>query len=425
MNRIYAMVLLLTLFMPAEAQKMITLQQCYDSASVATPLAGERQLYGTLRELRDRNLAAGWLPSLDLTGSLQYNSDIPDLSSMLSLLPIPAGSMPEIPHEQYRAVVDVNQVIWDGGMTRSAREVEKVIEELNLKQNEADIYRLRDQVNSYYFSILLIRCQEEATEMLVADIDARLREIASAVENGVLLRTNYDVLLAEKIRAGQALTELRRRDEALLVSLEEITGIDDLSAAVLSLPEVMVTGGEAIDNPDIQLFDIRKQQIDASVALLKRQRMPRAFGFAQAGYGLPPGMNYFSESADFYYALGLGLKWNIFDWKKNSNERAALTVQKELIDIKKSATTESLGRLLTLKMAEITSLREASGQDEELITLRKNIAAAAASQMENGIITASQYLTELTAEKQAVVNAAVRRINIARAEAEYLNITGN
>ena len=81
-------------------------------------------------------------------------------------------------------------------------------------------------------------------------------------------------------------------------------------------------------------------------------------------------------------------------------------------------------RVLTLKMAEIESLREASARDEELIALRGRIAAAAASQLRNGTITASQYMTELNSEKQAVITAAARKISIARAETEYLYITG-
>ncbi|MCK7532714.1 MAG: hypothetical protein MZV63_17615 [Marinilabiliales bacterium] len=48
----------------------------------------------------------------------------------------------------------------------------------------------------------------------------------------------------------------------------------------------------------------------------------------------------------------------------------------------------------------------------------------AASQLANGTITASQYLTELNNEKQAIIGAAARKISIARAEVEYIYITG-
>ena len=76
-------------------------------------------------------------------------------------------------------------------------------------------------------------------------------------------------------------------------------------------------------------------------------------------------------------------------------------------------------------MAEITALLEAAEQDDELISIRRKIAGVAASQLENGTITASQYLTELNNEKQAVISAAIRQIGISRARVDYIYITGN
>jgi outer membrane protein TolC len=425
MNKLFVAAMLLTLSHAALSQKTVTLWQCYDSAAVATPLSGEGALYSEVSALRDKNLSSAWLPSLDINGSFVYNSDILDIAQIYGQLPIPPEVIPSIPHEQYRATFDVGQVIWDGGVTRSARAVEQVVNELNMKQNEADVYRLREQVNNYYFSVLLVSSQIDVTEILISDLEARIREASSGVTNGVVTPVTVDVLTAEKIKAGQQLTELTRRRQSLVSALEQITGMTGLLDASFPLPQITISGDEIIDNPDMRLFEVRSRQLEMSKDLLKSQRMPKAFGFAQAAYGNPPGSNFFSETADFYYSVGAGFKWNIFDWNKNSNERKSLSIQQELIDIRRSAAEESLQRLLTVKMAEINAQREAAEQDEELIRIRTKIAGVAASQLENGTITASQYLTELNNEKQAVISAAVRRIGISRAEVDYIYITGN
>ncbi len=406
------------------AQERVTLWQCYDSAAVATPLSGEKELIRRMTALRDQNLTANWLPSLDLNGIFTYQSDVVDMSDLLSSMPIPPGSLSSVPHEQYRATVDLSQVIWDGGVSRNAREIEKVVTELNLQQNEADIYRLREQVNNYYFPLLLVRKQIEVTNILISDLDARLKEASSGLENGIVSSMTVDVLKAEKIKAEQGLSDLYRCRDAFAKALEQITGITALGDAELLLPETVITGDETIDNPDLRLFGTRSRQLELSKNLLKSQRMPKAFGFAQAGYGNPPGNNFLSDNPDLFFSLGAGFKWNIYDWNKNSNERKSLTIQQDLLTLKKQAMEENLERLLTLKMAEIMALRDASGRDEELIMIRKRIAAKAASQLENGIITASQYLTELNNEKQAIVNAAMRRISLARAGVDYSYITG-
>lgn len=424
MKKMILLAMLLPTAVSLLSQQVITLWQCYDSAACASPLAEERAIYYSMTQLRDRNLASSWMPSLDLGGTFNYQSDVVDMSDLLGSLPLPPGSFPSIPHEQYRATIDLNQVIWDGGVTRSAREVERVVSELNMQQSEADIYRLREQVNNYFFSILLVRSQAEVVSILIAEIDTRMKEVASGVENGVIMPVSLDVLRAERIKAEQSAAELSRRHEALAGVLEHITGISGLKHAGLVLPDLVLTGNEAINNPDLRLFDTRSRQLELSKDLLKNQRMPRLFGFAQAGYGNPPGNNFLSDKADFYYSLGAGIKWNIWDWGRNTNDRKSLTFQQQILDIRRSAAEEALQRLLIIKLSEIEALRDATARDEEIIRLRGTIAAAAASQLRNGTITASQYLAELNSEKQAMIAAAARRISIARAQTEYIFITG-
>ena len=424
MKKIILTCSMLLAFAAAGGQQVVTLWQCYDAAAAATPLAKERDIYTELSSLRDQNLTASYLPGMDINGSYAYYSDIPDIEAIYGSLPIPPGTAPAIPHQFYKATLDISQVIWDGGVTRSAREVEEVIRELNMKQNEAAIYQLHDQINSYYFSMLLAASQAEVTGVLISELDARMKEALSGVRNGVVPQVTVDILNAEKIKAEQMLVEIRHRLDAFRKALGQITGMTFAGDDAFLLPEPVITGEETIDNPDIRLFDVRKRQLGATMNLLKSQRMPKAFGFAQAGYGLPPGNNFFSEVPDPYYSVGVGIKWTIFDWNKTSNERKSVTLQQQLLDINKSATEESLQRVLTVKMAEIEALREAGGRDEELIMIRQKIAAVSASQLKNGTITASEYLTELNGEKQAVISAAVRKINIARAEVEYINITG-
>ena len=424
MKRIIAVAVLLSAMTASWSQQTVTLWQCYDSAATVTPLSGEKELYRQMTMLRDQNLSSSWLPSLDLGATFTYQSDVVDMAASLPGIPLPPGSLPSIPHEQYRGTFDISQVIWDGGVTRNARAVEQVVSELNMQQNEADIYRLREQVNNYFFSLLLTESQLEVTDLLISDLEARTREASSGIENGVVPTVTLDVLRAEMIRAEQTASELRQRRDALVSALEQVTGMSGLKDFDLLLPEPVITGDEALDNPELRLFDVRSRQLEVSKSLLKSQRMPKAFGFAQAGYGNPPGNDFFSENPDFYYSLGAGIKWNIFDWNKNSNERKSLALQQELLDLKKSAAEESLQRMLTVRMAEITALREASGRDDELIGIRKKISGVAASQLANGTITASQYLTELNNEKQAIIGAAARKISIARAEVEYIYITG-
>ena len=427
MKRILIISLLtLVIIAPLAGQKRVTLRQCYDSVAVNAPQVSERALLSNISNLKQKNTGVNYLPSIDLGASYLYNSDVVDLSKVLGALSAinPNIVVPAIPHDQYRATIDVNQLIWDGGVTRSAREVEQTTLDLNLSQNDADIYKLREQVNNYYFSILLTDKQRDLTKVLLSEIESRIKVASSAVNNGVMLRTNLDVLEAEKIKTEQSLADLKMQRDALLSVLASLTGNGSIVNDSLILPSPVVSFDAGLNNPDMKMFDVMKNQVEAGKSLLRAQRMPKVFSTASVGYGRPQGSNFFSTDPGSYYSFGFGLKWNIFDWHKSSNERSSLTIQQQLIDTRRREAEDALNRVLRLKRAEIESLASKDETDRRLIDIRTSVSAAAASQFGNGTITATEYLTELNAEKQARLNAEIHRISLVRAEIDYMIITG-
>ncbi|HNX67661.1 MAG TPA: TolC family protein [Bacteroidales bacterium] len=427
MNRLVITLSLMTVaFLPMYGQKVVTLRQCYDSVAINAPQASEKELLRNISDLKERNIGTNYLPSVDLGANYMYNSDVVDLSKIMGFLSTinPNISIPEIPHDTYRGTIDVSQLIWDGGVTRSAREFEQTALDLNLQQNEADIYKLREQVNNYFFSVMLTDKQSEIAAVLLSELDARISAAKSAVSNGVMLKTNLDVLTAEKLKTEQSLSDLKLRREALVSVLVSLTGDESINNGTLKLPEPVINYDNPIDNPDMKLFDLRKSQFEANKNLIKAQRMPRIFSTATVGYGRPQGNNMLSADAGSYYSFGVGLRWNIFDWHKSSNDRQSMALQQQITDTRRAATEEGLQRVLRIKRAEIESLILAEATDRKLIEIRTSVSASAASQFENGTITATDYLTELNAEKQVRLNAEMHRINLIRARIEYMNITG-
>jgi len=427
MNRLLIILSLMTVaFLPMYGQKVVTLRQCYDSVAINAPQASEKELLRNISDLRERNIGTNYLPSVDLGANYMYNSDVADLSKIMGALSAinPNIVIPTIPHDTYRGTIDVNQLIWDGGVTHNARDVEQTALDLNLQQNEADIYRLREQVNNYYFSVLLTDKQTEIAAVLLSELDARISAAKSAVSNGVMLKTNLDVLVAEKLKTEQSLSDLKLRREALISALSSLTGDDSINTGTLQLPQPVINYNNPIDNPDMKLFDLRKSQFEASKSLLKAQRMPRILSTATVGYGRPQGNNMLSADAGSYYSFGVVLRWNIFDWHKSSNDRQSLTLQQQITDTRRTAAEEGLQRVLRIKRSEIESLILAEATDNKLIEIRTSVSASAASQFENGTITATDYLTELNAEKQVRLNAELHRINLIRTRIEYMNITG-
>ena len=172
------------------AQKILTLKECYDKAYTTNALSGEKTGYSDISRLKDENLVKGWLPTLDANGSFIYNSSVVDMSGVLGNLPIPgiADAIKPLPHEQYKVTVDINQVIYDGGAIKGARALEKADLNVNQKQTETDLYKLREQINTYYFNLLLLGRQKDLLNNYLEIIKKRIASVQSGINNGVILK---------------------------------------------------------------------------------------------------------------------------------------------------------------------------------------------------------------------------------------------
>jgi len=426
-KKILVLIILISIWsLNIRAQKILTLKECYELAMTTNALAHEKEAYNQISQLKDNNLSKGWLPTIDAGANIVYNSDVVDMSGAFANIPVPgfADAIKPLPHEQYRITVDINQVIYDGGAIKGARALEQADLRINEKQTETDLYKLRGQINSYYFNLLVLDRQKELLTNYLEVITKRISSMQSALINGVILKSDIDVLSSEKIKIEQQLTENDIRRITLLKILSELTGTDIDTSTQFILPAQDGELTDELSRPELQLFDLRAEQLATGLKVTETKRMPKAFGFASFGYGNPPGSNFFKDEFAPFYVLGAGIKWNIFDWNKTKNDKQVITLQRGLIENRKTDLSDNLKRMLESKKAEITNYQSLIETDNELIILRKRITASASSQYENGTITATEYLNELNSERQAVINNEIHKINLAMARIEYLNISG-
>jgi outer membrane protein TolC len=416
------LILLIPSWSVTQSQKILTLKECYELAASASALSGEKDSYASISSIKDNNLSKGWLPTIDANASAAYNSDVVDFKN--AAVPGLSSVLNTMPHELYKLTLDINQVIYDGGAIKSARAIEKTDLNINNKQTETDLYKLRGQINNYYFSVMLLDRQKELLNNYLNLLGKRISSLESGIDNGVLLKSDLDVLASEQIKIEQQITENQLKKTALLKNLSDLTGIaiGDSTEFIITEEKAQVTS--ELMRPELQLFDLRKDQFDAGIQAVRSKRMPKAFGFATLGYGNPPGNDFFNDTFDTYYIVGGGIKWNIFDWNKTKNEKQVFTIQKDIIDKRKRDLEDNLNRQLESKNAEILSLEAMIQTDSSLIQMRKRITLTADSQYQNGTITASEFLGEMNSEQQALINYEIHKINLALARVEYLNISG-
>jgi outer membrane protein TolC len=126
-----------------------------------------------------------------------------------------------------------------------------------------------------------------------------------------------------------------------------------------------------------------------------------------------------------YYIVGLKLHWNLLDWNENKRERQALDYSKELISNREEVFRLNTNIALNEHQNEIETLKSTIEIDQQLISLQQEVVNTSESQLNNGIVTASEYITALTKlyETENLLNKHKTKLELAKAN--YNTLKGN
>lgn len=366
----------------------LTLDQCYQLVNTNYPLAKQRALFEKQHKIDLKVIETEKLPQFDLSAQATYQSDVTEV-------PIPNSTLEPLNKDQYRATTSLNQLIYDGGIITASLDAKNADLKSQLKQVEVNLYQLKKQVNQTYFSILLKQENKALLNAKKEQLQVKLKEIRSGINNGTMIPTSDKVLSAELIKIEQQITSIDHDKSSLIQTLSSLIGKDISPNRTLENSEFGAGLQSKTIRPELELFQIKKEQIEISEKLISKQNTPKIFGFVSGGYG-NPGLNMLDNSFQAFYIVGMKLNWNIFDWNANKKKRESLSIKKEIID--NEAEIFKLNTQIELEQlsSEIQKLKELIISDSEIILLRKDILKSAESQLKNGVITTSAYIIELT-----------------------------
>ena len=412
---------LLILFLTCSvfSQEKLSLEECYTLVNKNYPLAKQHSLLTKQNELDLEVIKTKKLPQLDFLAQASYQSDVIDIP-----VSIPNFTIESPTKDQYKTTVSLNQIIYDGGLINASAEAKSALLKTQQKQVDVNLYQLKQQVNQLYFSILLY---QEKTALLTSKkelLQAKLKEVQAGIKYGILLPTSDSVLEAELLKIEQQSTEIEITKITLTETLSKLIGKNISSTILLENPEILTNSGMNIIRPELELFKLQKEQIKASEQLIAKKNSPKLVGFATGGYG-NPGLNMLDNSFQTYYLAGVKINWNIFDWNSSKKERKSLQVNKELIDNQQEIFTLNTNIELNQQLAEINKISNYIESDKTIIELRKTILKSADSQLKNGVITSSAYITELTNLYEAENNLSTHKIQLLLAKANYKTTKGN
>jgi outer membrane protein TolC len=408
----------LNLLLMNALSQSINLSQCLEKGRNNYPLLAGKNYLQTATSLKLKNLQAQYYPQIDLTGQLTWQNDVTHLSASNPMFKVETPAK-----DQYKAYIDVKQVIYDGGMISASKKLEEIKGETDQQSIEIDLYAIRNRIIDTYFLILSIDKQREQIKLSIDDLTNRFNESKAKVKNGATLQSNVDLLIAELLKLQQTQASLNEGKTAALEILSEFTG-DQLNTETSFEIPFIATNDTLVNRPELLLMQKQREQIDAIENVGNKNRMPRLSAFGQMGYG-NPGYNMMLNSFEPFYMVGLRLNWSVWDWQKNSRDKKSLQQQQLMIDTKEQAFLKQINLSKSEIESRIRRTKISLQLDQKIIQLRENIRLASLAQLDNGIITSADYISRLNDASMARLNEALHQIELSKANVELANLLGN
>ena len=420
MRRIYFMLVVAVIIQAGlfgQHADTLRINECFSLANERSPLNRQKQISAEALIYKINNLSTNWLPAVGFNAQATYNSETVNLSDIMP------GSKPSLPLDQYKVWADINQQLYDGGIIKAQKAFEKASYEAGIQQVESDLRGVKQQVNQVYFSLLLAGKSSAILQVTLDELGERKEIIEAGVNNGILLAENLLVLEAEKVLLQQKITELRHNQHQLFEVLSILLDSSLTEQVVIAEPVAPTGFNDPVNIPEYILFEKQKEMFQASQRLITASDLPKFFAFSQAAYGRP-GYNAFSLKFHPFYSVGLGMKWNFLNYGDSRRQKKLFDIQKDMVDIKRETFDDQLNIRLQTENTNIEKYNELLGQDEQLMKLRKAITLTSLSKLNNGIITATDYLTDLHAELLAKLQYENHKMLKLQATYNYMLING-
>ena len=402
----------------AQSARTLTLEQCYDLLAKTSPLAQQKALTITAGNLAEKNLNLKWLPQADLNAQATYQSEVTSVPIKLPNLAIDEPSK-----DQYKGTLDLVQPVFDGGVTGTQKKIQRATTNIESQKVEVDLYQLRSRVNTYFFTALLMDENIRIMELTKADLENNIRKVSAQATNGIATNSNVDVLKAELLKVSQRIIEYQANRKSAIEMLEVLTGSPIDAHASFVKPAMLSDKDETISRPELKLFDYQKQQFRLQSRLIQAKANPKVSLFGTGGYGRPA-LNMLKNEFQWYYLGGVKLSIPITGQFTRQREMKVMRMQEQIVEKQREAFLSNNRQLQVQQKNELEKYGQLIGSDAEIVGLRTKIKENASVRLANGIITSSDYITELNAENQAMLAQKLHEVQWLQAQYNYKLIIG-
>lgn len=402
-----------------------TLEECQQAAEKNYPLIKQYGLIAKTTQLTVKNIQKGWLPQLTASAQATYQSAVTAWpESMQSMYQQMGLNMKGLSKDQYKIGIDLQQTIYDGGAISSQRNIAQQEGKVQEAQTETNLYQVRRRVNEMYFSLLLLNKQIQLNEDVKTLLLSSEKKLSAMVKGGTAATSDLDNVRAERLSVEQQNENLKQQKQMLQRMLSVFCGLEVNNT---QKPAPVQIASSVNNRLEMRLYNSQLELTEAKEKALETQLRPKLGLFAQGFYGYP-GLNMFEDMMNRKWSLngivGIKLSWNVSAFYTHKNDKARLSVQREMIENAREVFLFN-NKLEEIQQNEnINRYQTMIKSDDEIIVLRTNVRKAAESKLTHGIIDVISLLREINNENAAKTQQSIHEIDMLK-EMYNLKYTNN
>ena len=403
------------------AHAQTTLDECIGWAYDNYPQIKEMSLIEMTKGIDLKNAAYAWLPHLNISGKATWQSEVVEMP-----MDIPGMDI-NIPHDQYGLTAEFTQQIWDGGTSRSQKELAEAGAEVKKTRLETNLWSIRSRVQNVFLGIILIDKQLELNRLLRESLERSSEEVKSRMEAGVALPSDLDQVSVSILSCLQQRASLDADRKSYVKILGLLTG-RDMTDVELAVPQDAVNyvddGARDFETrPEMAFYAAQLKQNEFQRRQLNTLISPKLNLSLQGGYGRP-GMNMLSGDFSGYFVAGLKLQWNIGALYTRGLDKRKVNADAQKIDLTRKSFILNSSVEAEQKNNAILKARDVLEKDSEIIGLRQRIRASGENQYREGTIKMNDYLSMLDEEYKAKANESMHEVQLMMAVYDMKNTIG-
>lgn len=414
-----AMLCLFASLAVAQTPSQLSLDSCYALTLQQYPLLKQRALIAQNQDYALDNLSKTIWPQLTVSGQAVYQSDVTSFP-----FKFPGIDIKTAPKDQYKIYGELSESLTDWITLPYQKQLQTANSEIQKANLETELFKLKDRVNQLFFNILLTDERLIQNDVSKKDIDAGIARVQSAIQNGTDYKSSLDKLRAELLKNRQRSIDLQGQRQAFANMLCMLIGRapgTNIALETPAAPSLMQT----MNRPELRAFALKNSVSDIQTKLLDHRLIPKLSVFFQGGAGQPSPLNFIANGWDGYFLTGLRLNWSLNNLYTLKNERQQWNLDRQMNNAQQETFVFNTNYAARQQSDEVLKLQQLISSDEEMVALRISVKNTAKVQLDNGIITVSDYLREVDAEDLARQDRALHQIQLLLAQYNYQNSLGN